>query len=249
LPAVPVIGGMASAGAAPGQNTLILNDETFRAGGVGVSVRGNVTIDTLVSQGCRPIGKPLVVTGAQRNVIKTLSGRPAMEALREVIEGLSEQDRALLPKGVFIGRVINEYKERFGRGDFLIRGVLGADEKSGAIAVADAVRVGMTVQFHLRDATTASEDLELLLAAQSMNDPPVGGLLFTCNGRGRRLFERADHDAATISGSFSPTPEWFALSGFFASGEIGPIGDSSFLHGHTACLALFRPGPGSHLVG
>lgn len=250
LERIPVIGGMASAGAAPGQNILIMNDEVFRAGGVGVTIRGNVAIDTLVSQGCRPIGRPMVVTAGQRNVIKTLSGQSAMDALRDTINGLSEEDRELLPKGVFIGRVINEYKERFGRGDFLIRGVMGADENSGAIAVADAVRVGQTVQFHLRDATTASEDLKLLLDIQGLGDPPVGGLLFTCNGRGRRLFDVANHDAATISAAFAlPGGGDFPLAGFFAAGEIGPIGDSSFVHGHTASLALFRPGSRGHSVG
>ncbi len=238
---LPVIGGMASSGTAPGGNILVLNGEVMRAGGIGLSIRGDVAIDTLVSQGCRPIGKPLIVTGAQRNVIKTLGGMRAMDALREIVTGLSEPERSLLPRGMFIGRVINEYKDRFGRGDFLIRGVMGADEKSGAIAVADGVRVGQTIQFHLRDAATASEDLRLLLDAQELLGPAAGGLLFTCNGRGKRLFEEPSHDAQAVSRAMAPDGSPFPLAGFFAAGEIGPIGNQSFVHGHTACLALLRP--------
>lgn len=238
----PVIGGMASGSSKPGGNLIVLNDQLMRAGGVGIAIRGDIAIDALVSQGCRPIGRPLVVTGAQRNIIKTLGGVKAMDALREIINELEQEDRDLLPNGVFVGRVIDEYKSRFGRGDFLIRGVLGVDNGSGSIAVGDLVRAGQTIQFHLRDAKTASEDLELLLASQQLQTPPVGGLLFTCNGRGTRLFPDVSHDAARISrtlGIDSDRP--MPLAGCFAAGEIGPIGDSSFLHGHTASLALFRP--------
>lgn len=243
LKRVPVIGGLASASPppAPGGNVLYLNGQLSRAGGVGVSIRGDVAIDTLVSQGCRPIGRPLVVTAGHRNIIKSLGGRQAIEVLRDIVTELSPEDRELLPKGVFIGRVINEYKPRFGRGDFLIRGVLGVDQGSGAIAIGDLVKPGQTVQFHLRDSRTATEDLGLLLAAQQLQTPAVGGLLFTCNGRGTRLFDTPSHDAAMIHSALrradgEPAP----LGGFFAAGEIGPIGDSSFVHGQTACLAIIR---------
>ncbi|HBS28157.1 MAG TPA: hypothetical protein DEB06_01610 [Phycisphaerales bacterium] len=238
----PVIGGLASASPKPGGNILVLNGRSMRHGAVGVVVRGAVDIDTLVSQGCRPIGQPQVVTGASRNVMQMLGGRRAMDVLRETVTGLSPEDRELLPNGLFLGRVINEYKPRFGRGDFLIRGVMGVDQNSGAIAVGDMVRTGQTIQFHLRDARTASEDLELLLAAQRLSSPPAGGVLFTCNGRGSRLFAEPSHDARLVSRTLAgddgtPMP----LAGFFAAGEIGPIGGSSFLHGHTAALAVFRP--------
>ncbi len=243
----PVIGGMASAGAKPGSNILVLNDQFMRAGGVGLAIRGEIEIDALVSQGCRPIGKPLVVTAAQRNVIKTLGGVKAMDALREIISELDPNDRDLLPNGVFVGRVIDEYKARFGRGDFLIRGVLGVDNGSGAIAVGDLVRVGQTIQFHLRDRKTATEDLELLLASQQLQTPPAGGLLFTCNGRGTRLFDEQHHDASRIARALTTDPDRpMPLAGYFANGEFGPIGDSSFLHGHTASLALFRPRRRTH---
>lgn len=238
----PVIGGMASGGGKPGGNMLVLNDRVFRAGGVGVALRGDIDLDTMVSQGCRPIGKPVVVTAAQRNVIKTLAGKPAMDVLRETVGELSPEDRELLPNGVFVGRVIDEYKGRFGRGDFLIRGVLGVDQSAGAIAVGDLLRPGQTIQFHLRDARTATEDLELLLSAQQLQHHPLGGLLFTCNGRGTRLYSEPSHDASRIARTLSPGDDRpLPLSGFFAAGEFGPIGNDSFLHGHTASVALIRP--------
>jgi small ligand-binding sensory domain FIST len=237
-----VVGGLASASASPGSNVLVLNDQVMRAGGIGVAISGDVTIDTVVSQGCRPIGTPFLVTAARRNIIQRLGGRKALDVIREVVDALDERTRSLLTKGMFIGRVVDEYKERFGRGDFLIRSVMGVDQSSGAIAVGDTVKVGQTVQFHVRDAETAREDLELLLTAQRLYSPAAGGLLFTCNARGTRLFESPDHDANAIRGVLRTSrDEPLPLAGFFAAGEFGPVGNRSFLHGHTASLVLLRP--------
>lgn len=238
---IPVIGGMASASTVPQNNLLLLDDVIMRTGGVGVTISGDVSLDVMVSQGCRPIGSPLVVTSGRRNVIRELGGRRALDVVRELVEGLDEESRRLIANGMFLGRVVNEYKERFGRGDFLIRAVLGVEQESGAIVVGDSVRVGQTVQFHVRDAETAHEDLRLLLAAQQLQTPPLGGLLFTCNGRGTRLFQEPHHDAQTVSQTLkgddgSPMP----VAGFFCAGEIGPIGNHSFVHGHTATLAMIR---------
>lgn len=246
LKRLPVMGGMASAGKVPGQNIIALNDQAMRTGGAGVMIRGNLTVDSLVSQGCRPIGQPMVITEAKRNVVQSLGGRPAMQVVREMVDSLDQEDRALVSGGLFIGRVVNEYKDRFGRGDFLIRAVLGVDQGSGAIAVGDSLRVGQTVQFHLRDATTAREDLELLLETQQLLGPAAGAMLCTCSGRGQRLFNSANHDAELISRTLGrqadpvhQTP--LSMGGMFSAGEIGPIGDRSYVHGHTASLALFRP--------
>ncbi len=241
----PLIGGMASAGRGPGQNHLLLDERAHRTGGVGVAICGEVGLDTLVSQGCRPIGAPMVITETHHNAIHRLGGQPAIDAVRACVAELSESERTLLGQnGLFLGRVINEYKDRFGRGDFLVRGVMKI-EQTGAVIVGDTLRVGQTVQFHVRDAETASEDLRLLLDAQALLGPAAGGLLCTCNGRGRRLFGRSDHDAATISATLGrhadPTgARPLPLTGLFAAGEIGPVGDRSFVHGHTASLALFR---------
>ncbi len=235
-PASPLFGGIASAGRQAGDNRLLRNDEIRNGGVIGLSFLGPVRIETLVSQGCRPIGRPLVITGARRNVIESLGGKPAMAALQEVAVELSDEERELIQKGLFVGRAVSEYREHFGRGDFLVRNVIGVDERHGMLAVSDLVRVGQTVQFHVRDAQTAHEDLEMLLTAQQFDDPPLAGLLFTCNGRGTHLFSDADHDATTIRRAMPGLP----IAGFSAAGEIGPVGNSAFLHGHTASIALIR---------
>jgi small ligand-binding sensory domain FIST len=237
-PHAPLIGGMASAGRMAGENVLVRNDGIYRDGMVGLSISGPVEIDTIVSQGCRPLGQPMVVTKAERNVIAELGGKAALTVLRDMIESLPAEQKQLLQNGLLVGTVINEYKERFGRGDFLIRNLMGADQNTGAIAVADYMRTGQTIQFHVRDAATADEDLSLLLDAQSAGKPPAGGLLFSCNGRGTRLFESPNHDISSAHRAMPDVP----LAGFFAAGELGPVGGRNFIHGHTASMVLFRPG-------
>lgn len=236
-PGLPVVGGMASGGWAPGENRLLLGGREIESGAVAVLIDGPDAIRTVVSQGCRPIGKPFVVTKAERNVILELGGRPALNQLQETLAELSPEDLELARQGLHIGQVIDEYRDKFGRGDFLVRNVQGADPDSGAIAIGDWVRVGQTVQAHVRDAATADEDLNALLATakQSVAAECSGALLFTCNGRGTRLFDAPHHDAATLARYWDPLP----TAGFFAQGEIGPIGGKNFLHGFTASIALF----------
>ncbi len=234
--AIAVAGGMASGASQAGNNMLVLDGATLKAGAVGATISGAVAIDIVVSQGCRPIGRPLVVTRCKGNVIQELGARPAIEALHAQVEGLSAADRALTSAGVLLGTVIDEYKDRFGRGDFLVRSILGLDQQKQAIAVGDTPRVGQTVQFHVRDADTAHEDLQLLLDAQQLKEAPLGAMLFTCNGRGARLFKDGRNDVQTIRDRLGDLP----LAGFFAAGEIGPIGGRCFVHGHTAALALIR---------
>jgi small ligand-binding sensory domain FIST len=235
---VPIVGGLASGATQPNVNVLLLNDREMNAGAVGVSISGNINIDFIVSQGCRPIGKPLVVTKVQENIIHELGGRPALTALKEIAEQLPDEQKELLRHGLLVGAVIDEYRERFGRGDFLVRNVLGVDANTGNIAVADMPRTGQTVQFHVRDAATAAEDLQLLLDAQQLDIPPFAAMLFSCNGRGQRLFGESGHDLRMIRQRLGNLP----VAGFFAIGEIGPIANRSFVHGHTASIALFRAG-------
>ena len=231
-PGLPVIGGMASAAQAPGGNRLSLGRRVRTTGAVGALLGPGVRVQTVVSQGCRPFGQPLVVTRSEDNVIFELAGVPALERLVSQAHGaLTEAEVALLEMGgLQIGRVIDEHKESFGRGDFLLRGVLGADRRTGALAVGDVVPVGTTVQFHLRDARTADEDLHVLLKGHAAE----GALVFTCNGRGSRLFDEPHHDARVMSDLLGPLP----LAGFFAAGEIGPVGGQNFIHGFTASMAL-----------
>lgn len=236
-PGVQVFGGMASGGWEPGQNRLVDAQGEIDSGAIAVLVQGNVRVRGVVSQGCRPIGRHFVITKAERNVIQELSGRPALERLQELYAELPEADQALVRQGLHVGRVMNEYQSEFNRGDFLVRNVIGADKTDGAIAIGDFVKVGQTVQFNVRDAVTADEDLRAMLQAAATPDGKTsGGLVFTCNGRGSNLFPEPHHDARTIQEIWNG----LALAGFFAQGEIGPVAGKNFVHGFTASVVLFE---------
>jgi small ligand-binding sensory domain FIST len=237
VPGAVVVGGMASRGLSSGETILFQDRAIHTDGAVGVRLPSSITVRTFVSQGCRPIGDSYVVTRADRNVLYGLAGRPPLERLRETVSAMAPPDRELVSRGLHVGRVIDEYKTEHGIGDFLIRGVIGADPDSGAVAVGDPVDVGQTVQFHVRDAATADEELRSLLERESADLPgePAGALLFTCNGRGSRMFPTPDHDAELVSKHFGGVP----VAGFFCAGELGPVGGKNFLHGFTASVAVF----------
>jgi small ligand-binding sensory domain FIST len=231
LPKLQIIGGLASAAMRPGGNRLVFDDQVTESGAVGAVLSGGVDVRTVVSQGCRPVGKPYVVTKSDRNFILELGGKPALQRLQETATAASEEERELMRRGLQIGCVVDETRLEFSRGDFLVRGVVGADQRSGAIAVGDTIAVGRTVQFQVRDAGSADEDLRDLLTSAEAD----AALLFTCNGRGQRHFGEADHDAGVVEQLLGPLP----LAGCFCAGELGPVGTRNFLHGFTASLALF----------
>jgi small ligand-binding sensory domain FIST len=231
FPGTVVMGGMASGGTRPGETRLFLDDRVVDSGAVGASLSG-IRIRALVSQGCRPIGEVYTVTRAEGNVVHELGGMSPLQRLQELVDTVAPRDRELLARGLHVGRVIDEYTTDPGRGDFLVRGVMGVDAQSGAMAVGDRVDVGESIQFHVRDEATADEDLRTLLEQQE--EPAAGALLFTCNGRGSRLFSVPDHDASLVSEKLGGVP----LAGFNCAGEIGPVGGKNFLHGFTASIAL-----------
>jgi len=235
---VPIAGGVASAASARGETRLFLDRTVIDSGAVGVALMGDVEVVALVSQGCRPIGPVLTVTRSEGNVIFELAGKPPVQRIQELYASLPSHDRQLMTEGLLVGRVIDEYKTEFERGDFLVRGLIGADPESGAVAVGDAVSVGETIQFHVRDEASADEDLRstLKVARDIVGDRSIaGGLLFTCNGRGSRMFSSPDHDAALLASELGDPP----IAGFFCGGELGPVGSKNFLHGFTASMALF----------
>jgi small ligand-binding sensory domain FIST len=241
LPGVPAVGGMASGGTGPGQNLLFTEDGVVEGGAVGAVLEGAVEIRPVVSQGCRPVGKPLVITSCRDNAILKLGGKPALEVLVELLQSLPARDQRLLQRGPFLGLAVDARKSTFERGDFLVRGIMGLEQQHGAVVVADnSIRNGMTVQFLVRDADSAGEDLAQLLRARAGGPgaaSEVGALLFSCNGRGTRMFTKPDHDIACLQESFgAPVP----AAGFFAAGEIGPVGGRNHLHGFTASVAVFR---------
>jgi small ligand-binding sensory domain FIST len=237
VPGTVVMGGMASGGGRLRQSRLFLDGRVLSHGAVGAHLP-QAEVHPLVAQGCRPVGDPYTITRAEGNVIHELGGRPPLARLQDLAAALIGRDRELLGQGVHVGVVINEYRGEPRQGDFLIRGVVGADPESGTIAVGDEVEVGQTVQFHVRDAESADEDLRRTLERESTalgGRRAAGALLFTCNGRGSRLFSEPDHDAGLLARMLGEIP----VAGFFCAGELGPVGGQNFVHGFTASIALF----------
>jgi small ligand-binding sensory domain FIST len=268
LGGLPLTGGLAG-GRAGGDVRLYLDGQVHANGAVGVLIGGSLDVATVVSQGCRPVGPPMVVTAVaggagpggygaglgapqtprpgispqQSNEIAELAGRQAVAKLKEVLAALPASEQVLATQGLHIGIAMDEYADQHERGDFLIRGVIGADPEAGTLTIGDVVEVGQTVRFQVRDAITAAEDLDRLLAvfAEVSGIGPVGGaLLFSCNGRGATFFGTADHDVTAVLSALAPE----AVGGFFAGGEIGPIGGRSHVHGFTASILMFGAGTG-----
>ncbi|MBI3804500.1 MAG: FIST C-terminal domain-containing protein [Nitrospirae bacterium] len=233
------IGGLASGGSSAGQNGLFLNRTVYRSGLVGVALSGNVEIDTIVAQGCRPIGTPLPITQCNRNLLITLDHKPPIEVLQELYEQLSEEDQKLMQHSLFLGLAMTPFKDTLVRGDFLIRNLVGMDSKSGSLAVGALLREGQMVQFHLRDAETSAEDLKWYLTQYQIEGKARsarGALLFSCLGRGEHLYGESNHDSNLFHSQIGPLP----LGGFFCNGEIGAVGGSTFLHGYTSCFGIFK---------
>jgi small ligand-binding sensory domain FIST len=226
---------MASAAQGPGGNRLVLDGDVHAEGAVGVLLAGAPVVSTVVSQGCRPVGSAFIVTDAEDNVVRELAGKPALARLAELADALPDEERQLLARGLHVGLVVDEHQAEFGRGDFLVRNVLGASRDQGSITVGTSVRVGQTLQFHVRDAVAADEDLRVLLAETAAIGSADSALLFTCTGRGRRLFGVDSHDAGLVDELLGPLP----VAGAFCAGELGPVGGHNHVHGFTASLAVF----------
>jgi small ligand-binding sensory domain FIST len=236
-PGGKAVGGLVGGGHGKGDNRLIRNDDLFDGGLVGVQLSGPLSVRTVISQGCRPIGDRFVVTKSEQNLVYELGGQPALTRLQDVFESLESSQRRDAHQALHVGIAIDEHRDRFEQGDFLVRNLVGADQRSGALAIGDTVQEGQTMQFHIRDAKSASDDFHFLLAADRRRHrhPPLGGLLFSCCGRGEGLFGRPNHDSTVVQERLGHMP----LAGFFAQGEIGPVSGRNFLHSYTASLALF----------
>ena len=233
------IGGIASGAASAGGHSLFIGKRTVTDGAVGVALRGNVAVESVVAQGCRPIGIPMFVTRTESNFVLELDAQPALEVLQALFESLSPEDQALFRHSLFLGIVMRDAQQSYDRGDFLIRNIVGTNVERGAVAVAAHMDANQVVQFHLRDALTSAEDLDAALSREraSTDVPPEGALLFSCLGRGKRLYGTPDRDSAMFHEHFAGVP----LGGFFCNGEIGPVQGRTFVHGYTASFGLFRP--------
>lgn len=235
FPGVPALGGLGSGGPR-GDDIFLMHNREIIEGGVALGFSGGVRIDTIVSQGCRPIGEPLTITGAEENFVTTLGSRPAYEALEKAFAELPDRDKPLARGNLFAGIATSEYVDEFKTGDFLVRNILGADVNQGVLALGAFPRVGQTLQFQLRDRASADADLQrLATAAAGRGARPFASLVFACNGRGRHLFGVPSHDAALLANQFGR----HASAGIFCNGEIGPVGDRNFVHGYSVSIALF----------
>ena len=242
LPGLPLVGGLVSSEQGVDGHRLFLQGKLLDGGAAGVLLGGDLSLRTVVSQGCRPVGPPMTVTKAEGNVIHELAGRPALTKLEEVVEDLPSGDRSLIRPAILLGIAMNEYADWHECGDFLVRSVVGADGEQGAVAIAEPVEAGSTVRMHVRDACTADAEMDQLFArfhADPAYRPAEGALLFSCNGRGSILFPSACHDVQAVRRGLDVTK----VAGFFAAGEIGPVGGRNYLHGHTACVVAFGHRP------
>lgn len=236
-PGSPKIGGLASGSGEAGGNLLILDRHTFHRGAVALVMDGPIQLDTIVAQGCRPIGQPVAVTKAHLNTITQLDGQPALEWLSQEMASQSDEDQTLAKTHLFIGLSMDPFNPSPGRGDFLIRNLIGVDYNNGSIVLGGLADEGQLIQFHLRDREAAHEDMESLLACHGEPVPDDAGLLlFSCLGRGEFLYRDSDHDSQLIESRFGPR----AAAGFFCNGEIGPVGGSTFIHGYTTVLGILR---------
>jgi small ligand-binding sensory domain FIST len=234
------VGGLASGARRAGEHALFINSQTEHEGAVGIALSGNVIVDTVVAQGCRPVGRPLRVTKANRNVLMELDGVAPLQVLQEMYEQLSLGDQELVQHSLFLGLAMDALKEDVGPGDFLIRNVVGTDAQQGAIVIGAMLREGQTVQFHVRDADSSAQELQDRLREYQnvvRGPSPEGALLFSCTGRGQHLYGRPDHDSELFRGAVGPLP----MAGFFCSGEIGPVAGSTYLHAYTSSFAVIRP--------
>ena len=260
FPQAAKIGGLASGAQRAGDNALFLDGQVHGTGAIGLALHGNITVDTVVAQGCRPIGQSMRITSSRQNVLAELDGHPPMAVLQDLYRSLSERDRQLMGHSLFLGVVMDEFLDSPVQGDFLIRNVVGMDQRTGSLAIGEMLKEGQLVQFHLRDAETSApaeggptgpvppprrrdlgpfSDLTFVLeryAAENRENEVPGALLFSCLGRGEYLYGRPNHDTEIFREKLGQVP----LGGFFCNGEIGPVGGTTFLHGYTSSFGLFR---------
>ncbi|MEI6279702.1 MAG: FIST N-terminal domain-containing protein [Verrucomicrobiae bacterium] len=232
-PGAPCVGGLASGGD-ESQVAVFHNDRIVDA--VCLPLCGKTGILPLVSQGCRPIGEPLTVTRAEHNIVYSLGGQPAYQALESAFEALSDSEKSFAKGNLFAGIAGTEYVEDFKPGDFLIRNIIGADPGSGAVVIGGIPRTGQTLQYQFRDRAIARADLARVLAAAELaGRRPFAALLFSCLGRGAGFFGEPHYDASRFHRCIGGKP----LAGFFCNGEIGPVAGRNAVHGHTAAAAIW----------
>jgi small ligand-binding sensory domain FIST len=239
------VGGLASGGQGPNENLLLAGDKVVTKGGVALALSGDIAVEAVVAQGCRPIGEPLSITACDGNVLAGVNNQPPLIYLQELYESLDPRDQELLQTSLFLGILMDPFNKEPRQGDFLIRNIIGLDQQKGFLAIGTSLRQGQAVQFHLRDAATSRDDLRLMLSKSGSahkvkggsSSSEAGAVLFSCVGRGRRLYGEPNHDSELFKSMVGNIP----VGGFFCNGEIGPVGGKTYLHGYTSSIAVFSP--------
>lgn len=240
------VGGLSSGGRGPNENLLLFGERILSKGAIGAAISGDIAVEVIVAQGCRPIGEPLTVTGADENILVSVNNQPPLSYLQDLFEKLSPRDQELLQNSLFLGLLMDPLNLTPKKGSFLIRNIIGVDQANGFLGVGAPLRVGQTVQFQLRDATTSSDDLKLMMTRsgsaslkEALLQKPAraGAVLFSCLGRGKRLYGEPNHDSKIVKSFVGDIP----IGGFFCNGEIGPVGGKTYLHGYTSSIAVFSP--------
>jgi small ligand-binding sensory domain FIST len=231
------LGGLASAARRAGGNGLFSGRDVHNRGVVGLALYGDIAVDPVVAQGARPVGEPLVVSGCTGTLVTELDGMPVLDVLEETFGSFSSDDRALFRRAPIVGVAVESARARPRAGDWLVRDVVGVDRAAGVLGVAWPLVAGDVVQFHVRDAASATAELtELLGRAVRGRAPPAAALMFSCAARGADFYGAPDHDSRVFAETVGHVP----LGGSFCSGEIGPLRGRTFLHGFTSVLALVR---------
>ncbi len=246
FPQAVKVGGLISGGTNPNEHLLLLDQKILSKGAVGVALSGDIFVEAVVAQGCRPVGKPLTITESDENILMGVDGKAPLAYVQEMYEKANLRDKELMQSSLFLGLLMDPFKSNPKQGDFLVRNIIGLDQNRGIMAIGAQLRAGQTVQFHLRDATTSHDDLQLMLSnSQSAklktmaagNPAAAGAMLFSCLGRGKRLYGESDHDSSLFKSVVGDIP----VGGFFCNGEIGPVGGKTYLHGYTSSIAVFSP--------
>ncbi len=236
------VGGLSSGGSSPDSMALFLGDKAYSEGAAGMAFWGDVDLDVIVAQGCRPVGPSLKVTRAAGPDILEIDGRPALERVLEIINSLPQEDQELAKDSLFVGVAMEAHEkegERAYDGGYLVRNIMGADLGSKVLRVGHMFHNGQTIRLQLRDARTARNEFMALLekyrpSAPSRSDGAA--LLFSCTGRGVHLYGSEGHDTRLLLDALGPMP----TGGFFCNGEIGPVGEITYVHGYTSSVGILR---------
>ena len=232
-----ILGGLVPHGS-EGEARLLVDGVAHDEGAVGIVMDGAARFEPVVAQGCWPVGPAFQITRAERNIVFELDGAPAYDTLTALLDTLPDEESERFRTAPQVGLKQDDVQEASGAGSYLVRDIVTLLEHERALAVSEPVEEGMRLRFHAKNALAAHRELESMLQLTSAFHPkPAGVLLFTCAGRGRPMFGHPDPDISLLQSSWPDAP----ISGFFAAGEVGPLGGQPQIHAFTASVGLLVP--------